>query len=127
MWACNSVALVLLILGAAAQIYYIPCIEPVKSARHAAQSISNLLPPNGTLAFYRRRYDNGWNFYLNRARIPVIRDQQIRRSQPQHDLIILRQKHMDRLKGVLNMDRYRIAAIEPIGSKKFVLLKRISE
>ncbi len=127
MWACNSVALAFLVLGAAAQIYYIPCIEPVKSARQAAQSISNLLPPDGTLAFYRRRYDNGWNFYLNRARIPVIRDEEIQKSQPQHDLIILRQKHMDLLKGVLNMDRYTIAAIEPIGSKKFVLLKRISD
>jgi 4-amino-4-deoxy-L-arabinose transferase-like glycosyltransferase len=126
-WACNSLAIGLLILAAAAQLYYIPYIEPVKSARQAARSISNLIPPEGTLAFYRRRYDNGWNFYLNRARIPVIRDEQIQKSQPQHDLIILRQKHMDLLKSVLNMDRYRIAAIESIGSKKFVLLKRISD
>ncbi len=126
-WACNSVALAFLILAAAAQLYYIPYIEPVKSARQAAQSITNLLPPDGTLAFYRRRYDNAWNFYLNRAKIPVIRDEQIQKSQPQHDLIILRQKHLDLLKGVLDMDRYNIAAIEPVGSKKFVLLKRISE
>lgn len=126
-WACNTVALAILFLAGAAQIYYIPYIEPVKSARRAAQTISNLLPPDGTLAFYRRRYDNGWNFYLNRARIPVIRDRQLQQHQPQHDLIILRQKHMDLLSGVLNMDRYQIAAIEPIGSKRFVLLKRISE
>ena len=126
MWACNSVALGLLILGAAAQIYYIPYIEPVKSARQAAQSISSLLPPDGTLAFYRRRYDNAWNFYLNRAKIPVIRDEHIKKSQPQHDLIILRQKHMDLIKWVLNMDRYQIATIEPIGSKKFVILKRVA-
>ena len=126
-WACNTVALAILFLAGAFQIYYIPYIEPVKSARHAAQTVSSLLPPDGTLAFYRRRYDNAWNFYLNRAKIPVIRDQQIRQHQPQHDLIILRQKHMDLLTGVLNMDRYKIGAIEPIGSKKFVLLKRISE
>jgi hypothetical protein len=30
---------------------------------------------------------------------------------------------MDLLKAVLNMDNYRIAAIEPVGSKRFVLLK----
>jgi hypothetical protein len=30
---------------------------------------------------------------------------------------------MDRLKTVLDMDKYHIAAIEPVGSKQFVLLK----
>jgi hypothetical protein len=82
-----------------------------------------LLPPDGTMAFYRKRFDNGWNFYLNRAKIPIITDAQITRSQPRYDVIILRQKHLDLLKAVLDMDHYTIAAIEPVGSKKFVLLK----
>ena len=86
-----------------------------------------MVPRDGTIAFYRRRFDNGWNFYLNRAKIPVIRDREIQQHQPQHDLIILRQKHLDLLKAVLDMEYYKIAAIEPVGSKKFMLLKRIDK
>jgi len=40
-----------------------------------------------------------------------------------YDVIILKEKHMNLLKAVLNMFNYRIAAIEPVGSKRFVLLK----
>jgi hypothetical protein len=105
------------------QIYYIPYIDPVKSARRASKTILKLLPQEGTIAFYRRRLDNGWNFYLDRKKIPIVTDEQIRQEQPRYDLIILKEKHMHLLKAVLNMDNYRIAAIEPVGSKRFVLLK----
>jgi hypothetical protein len=38
-------------------------------------------------------------------------------------VIILKEKHMNLLKAVLNMDNYRIAAVQPVGSNQFVLLK----
>ena len=121
--ACHFVAIGFLIIAGIGQIYYIPYIDPVKSARRAANTIQQLLPPEGTVAFYRRRLDNGWNLYLDRAKIPIIRDEQIRQEQPRYDVIILKEKHMDLLKAVLNTDNYRIAAVEPVGSKRFVLLK----
>jgi len=121
--ASNLIALALLIVIAIGHIYYIPSIEPVKSARRASQKVDALLSEDGTVAFYRRRFDNGWNFYLNRGKIPIITDQDIAREQPRYDVIILKQKHMDLLKAVLKMDNYRIAAIEPVGSTRFVLLK----
>ena len=109
-------------MAAGGQIYYIPYIDPIKSARQASETIQKLLPRKGTLAFYRRRFDNGWNFYLDRARIPIITDEQIRRAQPRYDVIILKEKHLNLLKAVLNMDNYGIAAVEPVGSNRFVLL-----
>jgi hypothetical protein len=121
--ACNIIALAFLFLTAMGQMYYIPCIDPVKSARRASDTIKELLGQDGTVAFYRRRLDNGWNFYLDRAKIPIVTDEAILRSQPQYDVIILKQKHMNLLKAVLNMNNYPIAAIEPVGSKRFVLLK----
>jgi hypothetical protein len=121
--ACHLVAIGFLLIAAIGQIYYIPYIDPVKSARRASKTILKLLPQEGTIAFYRRRLDNGWNFYLDRKKIPIVTDEQIRQEQPRYDLIILKEKHMHLLKAVLNMDNYRIAAIEPVGSKRFVLLK----
>lgn len=121
--ASNLIALGVLIVVAIGQIYYIPNIEPVKSARRASQKINALLPKDGSVAFYRRRLDNGWNFYLNKEKIPIITDQDIARKQPRYDVIILKQKHMDLLKAVLKMEKYKIAAVEPVGSTRFVLLK----
>ena len=94
-------------------------------ARHIQldSSIESLLPQDDTVAFYRRRFDNGWNFYLDKPIIPVITNEQIKQAQPDYDLIILRKKHLKLLKAALDMNRYRIAASEPVGSKQFVLLK----
>ena len=120
--ACHFVAFGFIMMAGVGQIYYIPYIDPVKSARQASETIQKLLPQEGTVAFYRRRFDNGWNFYLHRAKIPIITDEQIRQAQPRYDVIILKEKHLNLLKAVLNMDKYRIAAVEPVGSTKFVLL-----
>jgi hypothetical protein len=35
----------------------------------------------------------------------------------------LKENHLDFLKAVLDMNHYEIAAVEPIGSNRFVLLK----
>jgi 4-amino-4-deoxy-L-arabinose transferase-like glycosyltransferase len=121
--AVNLLAGAFLLVTGAAQIYYIPCIDPVKSAKPAAEKIKAMLTEDATVAFYGRRFDNGWNFYLNRAKIPVLTDEEIKAEQPKVDLIILREKHLDSLKAVLNMDHYETAAIEPVGSKRFVLLR----
>lgn len=121
--ACNLIAFAFLAAVGISQTFYIPYIDPVKSARGASKTIQMLLPSAGTVAFYNRRFDNGWNFYLDRAKIPVITDEDIRRNQPRYDVIILRQKHLELLKAVLNMENYRIAAVEPVGSKNFVLLQ----
>jgi hypothetical protein len=125
--ACHFVAIGFLMIAGIGQIYYIPYIEPVKSARRASKTIQKLLPQEGTLAFYRRRFDNGWNFYLDRAKIPIMTDELIRQAQPRYDVIILREKHLNLLKAVLDMENYRIAAVEPVGSKRFVLLKYDSD
>ena len=121
--ACQWIAAGFLTIAGIGQVYYIPYIEPVKSARRAAQTIQSLLPQDGTVAFYRRRFDNGWNFYLDKPIIPVITNEQIKQAQPDYDLIILRKKHLKLLKAALDMNRYRIAASEPVGSKQVVLLK----
>lgn len=121
--ACLLIALGYLFISGIGQIYYIPYIDPVKSARRASETIRTLLPQEGTVAFYRRRLDNGWNYYLDRAKIPIVTDEQISREQPRYDIIILKERHMKLLKAVLDMDKYRIAAIEPVGSSQFVLLQ----
>ncbi len=121
--ACNLIALTLLTAFGILQLYYISHIDRVKSARHASETIESILPAGGSIAFYGRRFDNGWNFYLKRAKIPVVTDEQIKKHLPRYDLIILRKKHLERLEKVMPLTRYKIAAIEPVGSKKFVLLK----
>lgn len=123
LFAGNLIAIAFLIIAAMGQVYYIPYIEPVKSARIASEKIKTLLPDDGRVAFYRRRFDNGWNFYLNRAQIPIVTNEEIQRKQPQYDVIILREKHMNQLKAVLNMENYAIGDVVPVGSKNFVLLK----
>jgi len=35
----------------------------------------------------------------------------------------LQEKHINLLKTVFEMDNYRIAAVQPVGSNQFVLLK----
>ncbi len=121
--ACNLIAVSLLLGFAMLQLYYMPHIDRVKSARHASQTIRSILPAGGSIAFYGRRFDNGWNFYLQRAIIPVVTDEQIKQHPLRYDLIILRQKHLPRLEKVMPLTHYKIAAVEPVGSKKFVLLK----
>ena len=70
--ASNVFAIALLVMAAIGQIYYIPYIDPVKSAKKASGTIEKLLPQQGSIAFYRRRYDNAWNFYLDRAKIDIV-------------------------------------------------------
>ena len=41
-----------------------------------------------------------------------------------YDMIILREKHLDRLKKAMKLVGYKIAGIEPVGRKRFVLLKK---
>ncbi len=121
--ACDLIAVGLLLAFAILQLYYIPHIDRVKSARHASRTIRSILPADASIAFYGRRFDNGWNFYLKRTKIPVVTDKQIKQNPPRYDLIILRKKHLERLKEVMPLTHYKIAAVEPVGSKKFVLLK----
>jgi hypothetical protein len=123
--ACNWMAIAVLMVSGMLQTYYFPSIDSVKSARHAAATIKSILPDTATLAFYGRRFDNGWNFYLNRTRIPELEDEDIQRHPVSYDMIILREKQLESLKKVMPPDRYEIAAIEPIGSKRFVLLKKV--
>ena len=124
--ACNWMALAFLVVSGMVQTYYIPSIEPVKSARHAVATIETIIPTGATIAFYRKRFDNGWNFYLNRARIPELADEDIRQHPLSYDLIILREKHLEMLKKIMPPDSYEIAGIEPVGSKRFVLLKKVT-
>lgn len=121
--ACNLIAVGLLLGFGILQLYYMPNIDRVKSARHAAQTIRSILPAGGSIAFYDRRFDNGWNFYLKRAKIPVVTDELLKQHPVHYDLIILRKKHLEMLEKAMPLTHYNIAAIEPVGSKKFVLLK----
>jgi len=124
--ACKLMALAVLVVSGMLQTYYFPYIDSVKSARHAAATIQRILPAEATIAFYGRRFDNGWNFYLNRARIPELTDEDIQQNPASYDMIILREKHLEMLNKIMPPDSYEIAAIEPIGSKRFVLLKKVS-
>jgi hypothetical protein len=54
-------------------------------------------------------------------------NEQIRQAQLRYDVILLIENHMNLLTAVLNMDNYRIAAAEPLGSNQFVLLKYASK
>jgi 4-amino-4-deoxy-L-arabinose transferase-like glycosyltransferase len=121
--ASHLIAVGLLVAFAILQLYYMPHLDRIKSARHAVQTIRSILPAGASIAFYGRRFDNGWNFYLKRTKIPVVTDEQIKQNPPRYDLIILRKKHLERLQKVMPLTHYKIAAVEPVGSKKFVLLK----
>ena len=50
-------------------------------------------------------------------------DEQLKQDPVHYDLIILRKKHLEMLEKAMPLTHYKIAAIEPVGSKKFVLLK----
>jgi 4-amino-4-deoxy-L-arabinose transferase-like glycosyltransferase len=121
--ACRLIAIALLVLFGMYQIYYIPCIEPVKSVKQACEEMKTILPADGTIAFYKKRYDNGWNFYLNRAEIPVITVEELKQNQPRFDVILLRKKHLQEFQAMIPQNNYQIASIAPVGSKEFVLLK----
>ncbi|MDY6952605.1 MAG: glycosyltransferase family 39 protein [Thermodesulfobacteriota bacterium] len=121
--ACNLMAIAMLILASTCQIYFVPYIDPVKSAKGACEEIKAILPADGTIAFYRKRYDNGWNFYLKRDRIPVINAEELKQKKLEFDMIILRKKDLSKFEKAASGSSYKIASTVPIGSKEFVLLK----
>ena len=84
--ACALMALALMVVSGIFQLYYVPNIEPVKSARHAAATIQAILSGGATIAFYGRRFDDAWNFYLNRARILVLTDEDIAQHPVSYDM-----------------------------------------
>jgi hypothetical protein len=122
---CHHIAVACLLIGGMAQVYYIPNIDPVKSARRASQGIQAMLRPGETIAFYKRRYDNAWNFYLNRLQIPVTTLEDTRRSGARYDVIISQEKRMDELQELIDKYGYQVAAVYPVGSRDFVVLRLI--
>jgi hypothetical protein len=122
-WFVSCAILVAIAMG---QVYFIPYIDTVKSARAATAKIMEILPPGGSIAFYKKRYDNGWNFYLNRrARIPVVRSlDELRDAEPGYDVVIARNIHFTQVEALMVEHVYRVASIERIGHKRFLLLKR---
>ena len=108
------------------QVYFIPYIDKVKSARAASAKIMEILPPGGSIAFYKKRYDNGWNFYLKRgARIPVVMSlDELREAEPGFDVVIARNIHFTQVEELIEENAYRVASIERIGHKHFLLLKK---
>jgi len=121
--ACHLIAIAFLVLFGMAQVYYVPYIEPAKSVRGATEEIKAMPPAGGTIAFYPSRYDNGWNFYLNRDKIPVITKEELKQNQPLFDVIILREKHLKEFQALIPQYNYQIISVESVGSKEFVLLR----
>ncbi|MCP4668895.1 MAG: glycosyltransferase family 39 protein [Deltaproteobacteria bacterium] len=122
-WLFSSALLVSFGMG---QVYCIPYLDKVKSARAATEKIREILPPDGSIAFYKKRYDNGWNFYLKRrARIPVVLSlDELKEAEPMFDVVIARNIHAGQLEELMKDNVYRVASIERIGHKRFLLLKR---
>lgn len=121
--AARLTALVFLLMVAIGQVYYVPAIDKVKTARDAARRLAELLPPDGRLAFLERRYDNGWNFYLDYPHIPVVSHDALSAASG-YDLVIAREKDLPKIKAVLASGAYSVAYVEPVGGKTFAFVKK---
>jgi len=121
--AAHLTALAFLLLVGIGQVYYVPAINPVKTARDAARRLAELVPPGGRLAFLERRYDNAWNFYLDYPRIPVVPHDRLT-AESGYDVIIAREKDLPKIEAVLASGAYTVAHIEPVGGKTFAFVTR---
>lgn len=123
--ACVHTAFSILAATAMVQTYYIPRIEPVKSARIAAQRLKLLMSPADTVAFLNKRLDNGWNFYLNRPWIPVFTLEDISGSSAAPTFIITRSRQVG-IDALVEQYNYKQAFVQTIGSKKYTVLKHVN-
>jgi hypothetical protein len=63
-----------LILFTCAQSYYFPALDHIKSARYAARDICRIKPQDAQVSFWKGKYNEGWNYYLQQAQIPVVNE-----------------------------------------------------
>ncbi|MBU0996161.1 MAG: glycosyltransferase family 39 protein [Proteobacteria bacterium] len=124
---CAGIAAGMFLVAGIGQIYYIPAIDFVKSAKHASSRIEALIQPEDTVAFYKRRLDSAWNFYLNRQHIPVIDDTDLKGHEKEYDVVICQVKAKKKVQHLIQKFsgmNYRLNEIAPIGSKKCLIFIR---
>ncbi len=119
--SAEMIGLSMIILILIANIYYIPALDAVKSARPLAETIRAIVPPDGSMAYYLKRSDAGLNFYLNRLQLPEISKQELPQS-VQYDLIISRKADFKRIDPAVRDDLH-ILHSQKIGNQEYILFK----
>lgn len=109
-----SVAFLLLFAGM--QLYVVPAVDHVKSARYASVLAKSLMPPDGRAAFYGGRYTDGWNFYLDQPVIPEVDAQALQTRA--YGVVIGEKKHS---RDVVKKAPYVIAREIQVGGDLFYL------
>jgi 4-amino-4-deoxy-L-arabinose transferase-like glycosyltransferase len=82
-----------IILFICAQLYYFPALDHIKSARYAAEDICRIKPEDAQVSFWKGRYNEGWNYYLQQDQIPVLNEKTV---QPAVHRVILAKADYDK-------------------------------
>lgn len=106
-FSTQSIALSVLFIMGAAQVYYVPVIDGVKSVKKASAMVASLLPAGGRVAFFHSRYNNGWNFYLKKPHIEVLSAPELLAASRPWDVVIADKRFVNDLKAVPG---YRLSA-----------------
>lgn len=105
-FSVQAIALSLLFVMGAVHVFYLPAIDQVKSVKSASRVVASLLPPDGRVAFYPSRYNNGWNFYLKKPHIPVLSHKDLANAAAAWDVVIAEKRNV---KDVTALPGYRPA------------------
>jgi hypothetical protein len=114
-------------MAGAGHVYYIPSIDYIKSAKHTSAKIIEETGQENTIAFYERRLDHGWNYYLNRSHIPIISRSDMETGHPPYEIVICKSKNKiadSALTRLFEELGYRPFMNEPIGSNEYLIFRK---
>ncbi|NOY69881.1 MAG: glycosyltransferase family 39 protein [Deltaproteobacteria bacterium] len=106
-FSTQAIALSVLFIMGAAHVYYVPVIDGVKSVKKASAMVKSLIPTGGHVAFFHSRYNNGWNFYLQKPHIEVVSAGELSAAARPWDVVITDKRYVNDLKA---LPGYRSAA-----------------
>lgn len=125
--SCYGLIAGILLMAGAGHVYYIPSIDYIKSAKHASAKIIEETGQENTIAFYERRLDHGWNYYLNRSHIPIISRSDMETGHPPYEIVICKSKNKitdSALTRLFEELGYRPFMNEPIGSNEYLIFRK---
>lgn len=111
----------LLVLFSGIQFVLIPRIDHIKSASYLAKSAMPLLEKGYDVAFVGAKYNEGWNFYLKKKRIPIIPAETFVESPPDRTVVIVKDRYFDDI-FPLAQGRCSIHECSPVGNSDFCLV-----
>jgi len=132
MEACVFFAMAILFFLGIVQISVIPNIDPSKSVKYFVNDIQDKISKDSTLAFFDDYSQSGWNFYLKRPVIPVVKPYEAAHLNPPYDFALTEDRFRAQSYMCLNdnppKDRidyygYEVSFEKRIGGKEYTLWK----